>query len=670
MSLWRESPWPEPRVFEVLIEPWSGRFRSRVVAGASGGGEHRFTLPGAVWTVAELRRRQSELRGLALPAPPEAAGALRSDALSLGRALFDAAFGGPVGSELRESMAKAAGEHRPLAIHLRLADDARLWGLPWETLTDPRTGQPFAISAETPLVRRIEAAAADRRPLARKARVVVGVACPAALPKLDAAREMSEIQDVGRRLLGRALVVEALAPLTVLALRRRVRKGAFEIFHLSGHGDIDPVSGESCLLFEDGEGAPCPTDGGRLAAALDPPDEPQRAKLLPRLVVLNACEGARCSDLEALGGVAQRLIRHGVPAVVAMRAAVADSSAIELARVFYRELAAGRSVEVALAVARKALYKEAGGADWALPVLVASGPAGPLVKERPRWRWGRIAAACSALLFASAAASLFLALSKEPPAPGGIQHFAQPPSLEVDPELLLADDPGCPSPPGVRLGLVRIGEGAFLMGSTEKKEERPQREAVIQEPFCLGRTEVTEAQWDAVVGDGGGRSVSGVEQSPMPKTKVNWLGAQRFIARLNELAGSDVFFLPTDVQWEYAARAGSTGRYHFGDDERDLHIHGNCRNDKADGYEFLAPVARFRANTWGLYDMHGNAAEWVRALPDGEGSKAAAQRRGGSYLNSPEKCRSTSRVDGESNQHRPEFGLRVARKVAPGTGAP
>jgi formylglycine-generating enzyme required for sulfatase activity len=159
-----------------------------------------------------------------------------------------------------------------------------------------------------------------------------------------------------------------------------------------------------------------------------------------------------------------------------------------------------------------------------------------------------------------------------------------------------------------------------------------------------------------------------------------WEEAQQIVAWLNETEGEEVYSLPTEAQWEYAARAGTETTFSFGDDSADLPRYGNCLSGapEDDGQDGAAPVGSFKPNPWGLYDMHGNVrewtADWYAPYPEAEakaldptGPAAGTERvlRGGGYANTPENCRSAKRWPFNPNRRQHDNGLRVVRTAAP-----
>jgi formylglycine-generating enzyme required for sulfatase activity len=228
--------------------------------------------------------------------------------------------------------------------------------------------------------------------------------------------------------------------------------------------------------------------------------------------------------------------------------------------------------------------------------------------------------------------------------------------------------------PAVGVEWVRIEPGSFDMGSEEGDEdERPVHRVTISEPFCLGRYEVTQEQWRAVMGPESDPSSFTGDHRPVEG--VSWNQVQGFLAALNRRVVGTPFRLPTEAEWEYAARAGTATAYSFGDDPAELYRHGNClSDDEEDGYDRTAPVGSFAPNPWGLYDLHGNVSEWVADRygpypagpaedPTGPTTGEERVRRGGSHENSPENCRSATRNHSEPGRHSQTVGFRLAASI-------
>ena len=166
---------------------------------------------------------------------------------------------------------------------------------------------------------------------------------------------------------------------------------------------------------------------------------------------------------------------------------------------------------------------------------------------------------------------------------------------------------------------VWIEPGMFQMGSdTGRRDEGPIHEVKISRGFWLGKYEVTQKQWKAVMDEEPWAGRDRVKPDPdYPAVIVSWDKVQEFIRRLNEDAGKDLYRLPTEAEWEYACRAETQTRWSFGDDESRLADHawydGNNYPTKG-----AKEVGTKLPNPWGLYDMHGNVWEWVQDWYDEE----------------------------------------------------
>ena len=218
----------------------------------------------------------------------------------------------------------------------------------------------------------------------------------------------------------------------------------------------------------------------------------------------------------------------------------------------------------------------------------------------------------------------------------------------------------------VKMELVLIRPGSFIMGDDKGgDDERPAHKVTITKPFYLGKYEVTQEQWTAVTGSN--PSASGPR---IPLRTLRWgLPGLRQEAQRKFGGRGKQFSLPTEAQWEYACRAGSTGKYCFGDDERRLGEYAwFADNSQTETH----PVGEKKPNAWGLYDMHGNVSEWCDDHYDKDYYKASATKdprrlpgyffscRGGTWYDKPSECRSAYR-DFEEPGHRFELtGFRVA----------
>ncbi|MGA2258348.1 MAG: formylglycine-generating enzyme family protein [Thermoguttaceae bacterium] len=220
---------------------------------------------------------------------------------------------------------------------------------------------------------------------------------------------------------------------------------------------------------------------------------------------------------------------------------------------------------------------------------------------------------------------------------------------------------------GVKLEMVLIPAGSFMMGD-EKGEnwEKPVHKVSITKPFHLGKYEVTQEQWEAVMGD----NPSHFKGASNPVEGISWRDCQAFLIKLDAKTGGQwgKFVLPTQAQWEYACRAGSTTKYCFGDDETKL---GDYAWYGANSERKTHPVGEKKPNAWGLYDMHGNVWEWCQdrygdygaeAVTNPRGPTEGSDRviRGGGWIGDAGLCHSADRRDEPPGDEYDHLGLRVA----------
>ena len=217
------------------------------------------------------------------------------------------------------------------------------------------------------------------------------------------------------------------------------------------------------------------------------------------------------------------------------------------------------------------------------------------------------------------------------------------------------------------------------MGSADDEaghqpDESPRHEVRIGAPFAVGKFEVTFAEWDACVADGGCDGFAPEDQhwgrGPRPVVDVSWEETKSYVDWLSRKTGSQ-YRLLTEAEWEYAARAGTTTPYSFGEG-----IDDSMANYAADK---TVPVGSYKPNGFGLYDMHGNAWEWVqdcyagsyRGAPGNGGAVSPPGcewriiRGGGWNTATPENMRAAFRFKRVPGTGRDNVGLRVARSLGP-----
>lgn len=203
---------------------------------------------------------------------------------------------------------------------------------------------------------------------------------------------------------------------------------------------------------------------------------------------------------------------------------------------------------------------------------------------------------------------------------------------------------------GVRLRLVLIPPGEFTMGSNDGENyEKLPHKVRITKPFYMGGTEVTQAQYEAVMG----HNPSNFKGRDNPIETVSWNDATEFCRKLSQKSRIQVG-LPTEAEWEYACRAGSTTNYCFGDSDNQM---GDYAWSRSNSGRKTHPVGQKKPNAWGLYDMYGNVWEWCQDWYDGgyyaknhEGDPSGPQtgsdrvQRGGSWPDRASYCRVAGRA--------------------------
>ena len=205
---------------------------------------------------------------------------------------------------------------------------------------------------------------------------------------------------------------------------------------------------------------------------------------------------------------------------------------------------------------------------------------------------------------------------------------------------------------GVKLEMVLIPAGKFMMGSPEseagRRENETQHEVTLTKPFYMGKYEVTQEQWQIIMGS----NPSDTKGARFPINKVSWNDCQEFIKKLNTKTNGG-YRLPTESEWEYACRAGTSTAYSY--EDRITKGDANYGNGAADR-ESIKATGNYKPNAFGLYDMHGNVWEWCEdwkadypggAVTDPKGPATGEYRvlRGGSFFNVGSFARSAFRFN-------------------------
>ena len=625
--------------FELEIQPGSGRDYPVVVL-RSPAGEARATMH-FPFDPLTLKRFLDEL-------PEEKVGR------ELGQALFEALFTEEVRNRYDVSRERAAHNGQGLRIKLRI-QVPELAAVPWELMYDPRQAEYIGLSRNTSIVRHLGLQQPTPSLKVTTPQRILGViASPSDLPLLDVALEKERVEKAVAGLRSRGLVeLVWLEGQTWRDFQREMQGGPWHTLHFVGHGGFDTVKDEGfvCLADEDG-----------LAHCLE---ASQLGRLLAdhgslRLVVLNTCESARSSGHDVFSSTAATLVRRGIPAVLAMQYKITDRAAIGFARAFYEALAQALPIDTAVSEARKAVSLEVTNTvEWGAPVLFMRTPDGVLFDiptlpppSPPLPRWLMIVGAAVLLL----AIIVTLTIWRNP--------------CIVSPVKVSSKD-------DMTLMCVRAGD--FLMGSADmdpdaKDNEKPQRKVKLG-TFWIDRTEVTNAMYARCVGQGACRAPRETRSATRssyygdapfgnyPVVYVPWEDAQKYCA----WAGRR---LPTEAEWEKAAR-GTDGRiYPWGEEKPDnqrANFNGNTGDTTAVG---TYPTG---ASPYDALDMAGNVWEWTADWhdetyfqnaparnPQGPSSGTKRVTRGGSWYYDHTYIRAAYRGDYDPNDTNNNIGFRCA----------
>ncbi|MEO0836194.1 MAG: formylglycine-generating enzyme family protein [Cyanobacteria bacterium J06642_3] len=226
---------------------------------------------------------------------------------------------------------------------------------------------------------------------------------------------------------------------------------------------------------------------------------------------------------------------------------------------------------------------------------------------------------------------------------------------------------------GIKLEMIAIPGGKFLMGSPTgegRNDEKPQHKVSVP-PFFLGKYPITQAQYQQIMGNNPSR----FQEDNRPVETVSWDDAAEFCQKLSKQTGTE-YRLPTEAEWEYACRAGTSTKYYFGNYEDQLKEYAWYSQNSSNKTH---PVGEKKPNQWGLFDLHGNVWEWCQddwhgnykdAPTNGSArvleNKNAKVIRGVSWYVNPRFCRSAIRDDDPRENRIDDIGFRIVC-IAPRT---
>lgn len=658
----------------------------------------------------------------------------------LGSKLYQALFPSKIHSHLRATIASA--EARECNVRLRLIfESPELAALPWELLYDECTNTFLGNNTQTVLSRYIDVPLQKRdlKTATKPLKILLVISSPTNLAKLDTAGEERLIREaLEKHINARNIELDVLPEATIRNINQKLREKPYNVFHFIGHGEFKDNKGFIALVDESNKSRLLDEEGFANFFLGD--------RNLG-LIVLNSCRGAEVSSNQVFSGLSPNLVRRGIPAVIAMKYSIFDNTAKLFADEFYRTLALGWPVDAAIQTTRNVISMEVGldKRDFATPVLymrskdgiIMSGFVGcnsEYIESKSNQEFRRFNFEYNQLTspnFTKPYSSTNLEFPNQSQfsrQQENLPIFSTPSqsteSLEEQQDTkLIVPVPSLPGTQtfefttvmvdiqgkeisrrrgqayyltedlgnGVTLEMVYIPGGIFLMGSPESKgkrysNERPQHLVTVK-PFLISKYPITQAQWREVAALSEVRQKLKLRPSRQggkshPVTKISWHDAIEFCDRLSQKTGKN-YRLPTEAEWEYACRAGTTTPFHFGETIRsDLaNYDGTCTyHSEPQGInraKFIQVGSFTFANAFGLFDMHGNVWEWCidywhenynNAPNTGDGwldSENNFNRvmRGGSWINEPFRCRSACRQICDVNHRSDNTGLRVVRNL-------
>lgn len=346
----------EYSTIRVCLQSLGGDLYESIVRGPSGDGRTQFELSFGIDDRRELARTVAHSRARLRRIETTES----TYARAFGERIFGLVFKDTALDVLRASSRQVQEGGGGLRFMFELEGAPKLRNVPWELLYDPP--RFISTSAETPILRHVELAAL-RPPLELRPplRILGLVSNPSTTPPLDVEREQAQLlRACGASIDEGLLKVQWTRDGSLSGLLEHLEDGPWHVFHFIGHGDFDEAKEDGVLIFEGPAGRAERVPSNKLAAILQGYPE-------LRLVVINACEGARVA-LDS-SGVAVSLMKHGLPAVIAMQFEITDEAAIGFAGGFYASLVRNHPVDKALADARRSMLAAGHDLEWATPVL-------------------------------------------------------------------------------------------------------------------------------------------------------------------------------------------------------------------------------------------------------------------------------------------------------------
>ncbi len=375
--------------FDLEISKRSTQYQARVIASPNGEARNRFDFPFAQQELDQIINDFSQTRsfilnehGISSNGSKPSASDIANKIRQFGETLFNAVFQKSIGETYRESKVTADSQEAGLRIRLRFPENPELINIPWEFLFDHRTHSFLTLSGNTSIVRYMELSIGTKSlQITPPLRVLVVISDPKDYPALNVAKERDKIQQALTPLEQRQRIkLEIIEHATLRKITQGISEHHCHIIHFIGHGDFNEERNEGVVVIEDNKGNGLQVSSQRIAAII----EGSRAT---RLIVLNACEGGITSLENIFSGVAQSVVKKGVPAVLAMQYVITDKSAIVFSETFYNALSHGSPVDTSLNLARLAIYNQPNEIEFGTAALYMRAKSGRLFgKDKKKFK--------------------------------------------------------------------------------------------------------------------------------------------------------------------------------------------------------------------------------------------------------------------------------------------
>ncbi|HFC91473.1 MAG TPA: CHAT domain-containing protein [Leucothrix mucor] len=375
--------------FDLEISRRSTQYQARVIASPNGEARNRFDFPFAQQELDQIINDFSQTRSFILnengtssdnskPSVSDIANKIRQ----FGETLFNAVFQKSIGETYRESKVTADSKKAGLRIRLRFPENPELINIPWEFLFDDRTYSFLTLSGNTSIVRYMELSiGAKSLQITPPLRVLVVISDPKDYPPLNVAKERDKIQQALTSLEQKQRIkLDIIEHATLHKITQSISEHHCHIIHFIGHGDFNEERNEGVLVTEDDKGNGLQVSSQRIATIIE-------GSRSTRLIVLNACEGGITSLENIFSGVAQSVVKKGVPAVLAMQYVITDKSAIVFSETFYNALSQGSPVDTSLSLARLAIYNQPNEVEFGTAALYMRAKSGRLFgKDKKKFK--------------------------------------------------------------------------------------------------------------------------------------------------------------------------------------------------------------------------------------------------------------------------------------------